>query len=116
MNIDDLRNDGNWEEAFACAMRDRVRGVLGYDGSLAPFGVSDVAEVIATAEGEKDGDSWVGAFRLTDGRFVFVSAWCDYTGWGCQDGGDAQVAATLDDLVRLAMGNEDRARLGYPQA
>lgn len=42
---------------------------------------SDVAEVIAAANGEGDGDEWVGVFRLTDGRFLLASGWCDYTGW-----------------------------------
>jgi hypothetical protein len=113
MTTDDLKQSSDWEAAFECAMRG-VRGVLGYTGSLAHFTRYDVVAVLASAEGENDGASWIGAFLLSDGRFAFVSAWCDYTGWGCQDGGDTQVAATLDDLVRLAMTTEDRQRLGYP--
>lgn len=32
--------------------------------------------------------SWSGGFlmELTDGRFCYLSGWCDTTGWGCQDG------------------------------
>lgn len=36
-----------------------------------------------------DGASdWSGGFlfKLRDGSFVYVTGWCDYTGWGCQDG------------------------------
>lgn len=30
---------------------------------------------------------WSGGFLLRyDGGFIYVSGWCDYTGWGCQDG------------------------------
>lgn len=31
---------------------------------------------------------WSGGFllRLKDETFVYVTGWCDYTGWGCQDG------------------------------
>lgn len=31
---------------------------------------------------------WTGGFllKLTDGRYAYVTGWCDYTGWGCQDG------------------------------
>ena len=31
---------------------------------------------------------WFGGFlaQLKDGTFVYITGWCDYTGWGCQDG------------------------------
>lgn len=31
---------------------------------------------------------WAGGFlfRLVDGRYAYLTGWCDYTGWGCQDG------------------------------
>lgn len=31
---------------------------------------------------------WSGGFlvALKDGRFAYITGWCDYTGWGCQDG------------------------------
>ena len=33
--------------------------------------------------------TWTGGFvlKLKDGRFAYLTGWCDYTGWGCQDGG-----------------------------
>jgi hypothetical protein len=111
MNIEELRANYDWQEAFACAMRDELRAVPGYAGSVEPFSVADVAEILALSEGVADEEDWLGAFRLSDGRFVFVSAWCDYTGWGCQDGGVARVADTLDDLKRLGIDDKARARL-----
>jgi hypothetical protein len=74
--------DGDWRHVFRVALETAPAGVEGYAGSTATFGIADVAEVIATANGENDGASWVGAFRLRDGRFAFVEASCDYTGWG----------------------------------
>lgn len=38
-------------------------------------------------EGENDSGSWEWVLRLTDGSHWVLEAWCDYTGWGCQDGG-----------------------------
>ena len=37
---------------------------------------------------ENCGGEWSGGFLLEmkDGRFAYVTGWCDYTGWGCQDG------------------------------
>lgn len=34
------------------------------------------------------GGEWSGGFlmELNTGKFVLLSGWCDYTGWGCQDG------------------------------
>lgn len=42
----------------------------------------DVVEIIAMADGEPDGAEWLGMFKLTDGRYLFVAAGCDFTGWG----------------------------------
>lgn len=37
---------------------------------------------------EEGATDWSGGFlmRLKDGRFAYLTGWCDYTGWGCQDG------------------------------
>jgi hypothetical protein len=37
---------------------------------------------------ESCGGEWSGGFLLEmkDGRFAYVTGWCDYTGWGCRDG------------------------------
>lgn len=51
------------------------------------------------------GSEWSGGFlmELKDGRWLYLTGWCDYTGWGCQDGieetyFDAEPA--LDSLKR----------------
>lgn len=50
------------------------------------------------------GGEWSGGFLLEmkDGKFVYVHGWCDYTGWGCQDGtGRKDLDAIPDDLKTL---------------
>lgn len=110
MSLAQFVEDYDWGQAFEVSMPPRA--TEGYVGSLDPFGPTDVTEIIAADEGQNDGDSWVGAFRLADGRFVKISAWCDYTGWDCRSGGDAEVADSIDNLVRWALTNEERMRLG----
>jgi hypothetical protein len=115
MTLDELKNHSTWNNAFAACAEDKPpRGVLGYAGSsLSTVSINDVREIIAVDDGENEGAHWIGAFLLNDGRFVFLSAWCDSTGFDCQGGGDTQVANSLNDLIRLAMGTKDRARLGF---
>lgn len=69
-------------------------------------------KTIASSEGQGDGDSWIAAFECKDGRYAFLIAGCDYTGWGCQAGGNEYFAPTLEALQRGCMGIDDRRRLG----
>lgn len=89
--LSDLENY-NWKEAFKYASGERicdaghVHGVpertLLDDVAPGSFDREDVEEILYIEEGENDGDSWIGVFRLKDGRFACLRAWCDYTGWG----------------------------------
>lgn len=79
------------------------------------FSCEDVTEILHLRAGENDGEHWLLAGRLADGRFFFLSAWCDYTGFGCQSGGEVSVAHTYEDLVQFAINDDDRAILGIPQ-
>ena len=71
-----------------------------------------VSEVLAMAEGENDGDNWVGVFRTKGGAFLYVTAGCDYTGWDCQASGSHETRRTLEQLVRECCTDDDRRRLG----
>lgn len=66
LKLEDLTS-GDWDEVFKYA-----------EG----FSVEDVAEVLAGEDGESDGDTWVGIFWLKDGKYAYLEAGCDYTGWG----------------------------------
>lgn len=101
-------DDWDWEQAFTYA---DPTPVLGEQINASAFAREDVMEIIAIDDGENDGPSWIGVFRLQDGRFAYLEAGCDYTGWDCQAGGSAQVATTLEKLVRFGVGEADRRRL-----
>lgn len=65
------------------------------------FDASQVCQVVQAwglcLEGYAD---WEGGFvmRLRDGRFAYLSGWCDTSGWGCQDGADLVYADSLEGL------------------
>ena len=65
----DSRTEPNRLEAVGIAQARNVR-------------LGDVACVISCREGFPDGEDWVALVVLKDGAFAFVSAGCDYTGWG----------------------------------
>ncbi len=90
----------------------RVSRVIDSLASTDPFQRTDVARVVALSEGENDGANWICVCELKDGRFAFVSAGCDYTGWDCQASGYAMVDTDLQHLIRLGLGDNDRTRLG----
>ena len=110
LTLEEFKNDYDWKEAFAISP---MSGVLGYTGSLEDYCIDDVKKIIAISNGQNDGESWIGAFQLNDGRYIFISAWCDYTGWGCQDGGNCYVASSLNKLIKLGITIEERQRLGF---
>lgn len=47
---------------------------------------------------------WSGGFlmQLRDGRFAYLTGWCDYTGWGCQDGAELHHFDAKPELSALA--------------
>lgn len=97
MKLEELKEDYDWQEAFCYAQ----------------FNLSDVVEIIATDEGQNDGDTWIGVFELQGGRFGYVEAWCDYTGWDCQAGGSSDTFDTLEKLKRFGLTTDSRRRLGW---
>lgn len=112
----DLTAGYDWSSAFEVAMRDSCTWVQGSSktGAAPPFEVGDVEEVFAAAEGENDGDAWLVFGKLKDGRYFLLTASCDYTGWGCQDGGSAYVAETRELLEQFGLTPEEKIRL-FPE-
>jgi len=56
--------------------------ILGYPGpGTAEFTREDVVQILAMSDGANDESSWMGLFRLKDGRYAYAEAGCDYTGW-----------------------------------
>lgn len=109
--LDAIANDYDWKEAFAFASGEWVTG-SGKDTLPAePFTREDVVEIIAKDEGENDGPDWIMLGKLRNGRYFFLSAGCDYTGWDCQAGGRAYIADTVEQLTQFAMNPDDRTRM-----
>ena len=86
ISMDQLMSDGNWAEVFgdeSSGNTDKTTDECppGSGVDRTPPTRADVAEIIAGVNGERDEDSWVGVFRLKDGRYLVASGWCDYTGW-----------------------------------
>jgi hypothetical protein len=67
------------------------------------FTVLDIDRVLAMHEGENEDENWRWILRLHDGRLVFLSGGCDYTGWDCQS--DAN--HTIVDSLAAAVACED---------
>jgi hypothetical protein len=85
--LDQMRSPGDydWRYVFAYADGDQaspsfVPPTPGKDGER--FGLDDVAEVVASVEGENDGPNWAAIVRLRSGKHAYVEAGCDYAGWG----------------------------------
>ena len=82
-------NDYNWACAFEYAgekcynlATPQVTAAEGdTEVDTSPFAREDVKEILHAVEGCNDGPAWIGVFLLRDGRYAFLSAWCDYTGW-----------------------------------
>ena len=51
---------------------------------------------------------WYGGFllRLKDGRHAYVYGWCDYTGWGCQDGAEVKFYDECPALIDIKASSE----------
>lgn len=106
----------DWGEAFGYAGEPAMNhgspsAVTGASCAVTGFARSDVAHILDKSEGENDGPSWMIAGVLNDGRFFFIEAGCDYTGWGCQSSGSSWVADTLGQLARFGLTDEARERL-----
>lgn len=111
----------DWREAFGYAGDPEATNVSGYKPEpaapgmtidTAPFGRLDVVKLYGISEGENDGPPWLCYGKLRDGRFFFLTAGCDYTGWDCQASGNAVVADTKRNIEKLGLDDEARRRLG----
>lgn len=119
-----MHDDYDWKEAWAyggkhagtCAAFQRaLAGPIVCEGatcSADPVGVEDVATVVAASEGENDERDWVAVAELQDGRYAFVEAGCDYTGWDCQAAGRVWVSDSLENLWQFGVTQDARDRLG----
>lgn len=111
---DEVLTGGDWGEVFEFADGDFLApsGLADTSRPSLRFNCSDVSEVYAFQEGWNDGDDWLCVGRLSSGVYFFLTAWCDYTGWDCQSGGQAFVSEDLERLLRFGVSASDRRALG----
>jgi hypothetical protein len=100
-DLNEIQTSYDWCEAFGEGNGGNCTGdVESLDGTATdPVLRKDIAEVLASVNGENDGDSWVCIVRLNDGRFACVEGSCDYTGWDCQAGNTITVASSFSGLM-----------------
>lgn len=104
----------DWSEAWSCGLRDKVESVMVPNrDAIRKDGLEpeNISKVHAFYEGENDSESWGALVEMKDGRFVAMEAWCDYTGWGCQDGGSLSVALNKRDALMLGFSEDMRKKL-----
>lgn len=68
---------------------------------------ADIEKVLAVYEGENDGDNWRWILHLKDGRFVYLSGGCDYTGWDCQSNAYSEFSDTQQGAVDYELAESD---------
>ena len=113
LTLEKMREDYDWKAAFGfCSTPGHISPVVGSDAKRDFFGIGDVTQIVASSEGCNDGDNWVMVGKLSDGRYFFLDAWCDYTGWDCQSGGSVIVSLDLSDLWQFGLTDSARDRLG----
>lgn len=79
--LEELMGSFDWKEAMKYAQ--------GWD-----FG--SIERVIFQRDGDNDGPSWCLLVELRSGGYGILSASCDYTGWGCQEGGESAILESLE--------------------
>lgn len=117
ISLENLLSDYNWAHVFA----DETYGITSKDTrpavpdnaiDLTPPSRSDIAEIIAVAQGERDSEEWLGLFILKDGRYLVANGGCDYTGWDCQASNTLVVARDREEAVMFGLTAAQRERLG----
>lgn len=85
----------------------------GYLGSCKAFTPDDIADLFAVAVEHGDyAETRVRATgRTNDGRYFFLAAGCDSTGWDCQSSCNVTFADSRSSLWTWALGDSDREAL-----
>lgn len=126
-SMDSEKSQWGWETPYAdiASAFDSAQFVTAAPGALpAPrFEFSDIESVDkyfihyheqVWSPGDESGTelTMILVGKLKSGQWFSLSAWNDYTGWGCQDSATFQIGASEDDVVRYGLDNSERARLG----
>ncbi len=111
MDLADFKADYDWRAAFQEAFNGGYRSFHDDDGDIGP--IAGVLEILACTPGDNDGPNWLAVVFMADGRYAYVSAGCDYTGWDCRAGGAVEFAHDVNRIVsKITLDDEARDRLG----
>lgn len=58
------------------------------------FEFKDVDKIIFEREGDNDVCNWLLIVLLKTGKYGWLSAGCDYSGWGCREWGESGIVDT----------------------
>lgn len=72
----------------------------------------DIDHLIYYQTGQRDGAPWEALGMFKNGFYFFLYAWCDFTGFGCQDGKSIYVSRDLQQIQNHAIDYNQRARAG----
>lgn len=75
------------------------------------FQPNDVASILLAVDGEHDETNWTAIFKLNGGKFGYLTAGCDYTGWDCRAWGDSAVGDSFEEIWFGHCTDDDRSRL-----
>lgn len=117
MTLEELLEDENWAQVFADendgnVNKDVDRAPPNSDVDISPMTRQDVAEIIASVDGQNDGDDWLGVFLLKDGRYLIAKGACDSSGWGCQAWNQLTVCEHMEDVLQFGLTADEKDRLG----
>jgi hypothetical protein len=73
----------DWQEVFKYAEPDSLNKCAGDEAvSNAGFSREDVVAILHYEDGINDEKNWEMLGFVRDGRWFYISAGCDYSGWG----------------------------------
>ena len=62
---------------------------------------------LATVFGANDESNWHWLIWCQDGSYAYATGWCDYTGWGCQSGGEINYYPSLAEAIQAIPNTDD---------
>lgn len=71
----------------------------------AKFKFSDIKKIIFSKEGFNDGDHWQLVVQLKNRKYGWLNAWCDYSGWDCQSGGNSDIVNNKKEALQKVAGD-----------
>lgn len=75
------------------------------------FALEHIVAVHAEVPGHNDEWDWYWVLELITGQFTLTKAWCDYSGWDCQSGGESVFENTAEDAAMRAPEEEYGRRI-----